>query len=60
MKMDWQEILIEFSGSGVTAKQFCKERSINKATFYYWKKKLSANKEHLKGFLGIDVSAPSK
>jgi len=60
MKMDWQEVLNEFSGSGITAMQFCKERSINKATFYYWKKKLSANKEHPKGFLEIDVSAPIK
>ena len=65
MNVDWQEILVEFSGSGITAKQFCKERSINKATFYSpiaigRKKKLSSNKETPKGFLEIDVSAPSK
>jgi len=63
--MDWQEVWNEFSLSVITAKQFCKERSINKATFYSpiaigRKKKLSSNKETPKGFLEIDVSAPSK
>jgi hypothetical protein len=37
----WQQVLDEYSQSGLTVKQFCAERSISIPSFYLWKRKLS-------------------
>lgn len=49
----WSSILADFSESGQTATAYCKERSINIATFSYWKKKLMHEEPSMPEFVQI-------
>lgn len=47
----WSELIKEQKGSGQTKKSFCEVRKLNKATFYYWQRRLDCVKEEKgKGF----------
>ena len=37
---EWRERIAEHERSGVSVKQFCKERSLTECSFYSWRKRL--------------------
>ena len=39
--------------SGLKVQQYCNKHSINKSTFYYWKKKLSEAQQNTGGFIEL-------
>jgi len=39
----WQQMLREWAKSGLSQADFCRQREIKPATFYWWKRKLLAN-----------------
>lgn len=39
----WRERIAEQGRSGLTVKQFCKERGLTECTFYAWRKRLREN-----------------
>lgn len=42
----WQERFDAFANSQCTVDQFCRQQGFTTATFYYWKKKVNAAREH--------------
>lgn len=39
----WQGLLGQWKDSGLSQAEFCRRRSLKPMTFYWWKRKLSAN-----------------
>jgi transposase-like protein len=46
--MNWEQIVMQQKESGQTTKEFCEHHGINRATFYYWKKKLSEHSSFIR------------
>jgi hypothetical protein len=40
LREEWQERIAEHARSGLSIKQFCKDRGIAEHVFYYWRKRL--------------------
>jgi hypothetical protein len=45
----WAEIVSEHQSSGLSAKDFCKSRSISLANFYQWRKRLRSTSSDKEG-----------
>ena len=42
---EWERVVQEQEGSGVTVAEFCKREDVGKSGFYYWKRRLSGDFE---------------
>jgi len=54
MKTDWHQVVLEFGKSGLTAKQFCKERNLDASAFSYHKRKY-AKLNGTSGFVEVGI-----
>jgi len=57
----WSQIMQERSGSGLSIKEFCKQRGIHQNTYYYWQRKLrNAASEKMMGIEAQETSDSSE
>jgi hypothetical protein len=53
----WRERIAEHERSGVSVKQFCKERGLTECSFYAWRKRLRTQQEPIRFALVERTSA---
>ena len=58
----WQQQMDDWQASGKTQVSFCAERSLNKNTFAYWRKRLTKSTQQADisttGFLPVHIQKP--
>jgi hypothetical protein len=57
MEQRWKDTMAAHGASGLTARQYCKDKNITPSMFYYWKKKLANSSRISPGFVAVNVNA---
>jgi hypothetical protein len=55
----WQRTIGEAARSGMSIREFCRQRRLKEAQFYWWQRKLKAGREERKTVTPIDRGAMS-
>ena len=56
----WQKHIDNWSTSGLSQAQYCRDHSLNTLTFYSWKKKLTHHQSQSPRFVAVNIPSPQK